>query len=217
MHHALAQFPAGSISAPFVTGMQHAPAIKLRSSFHSNESIGIVSAPHQLAFGAKIPRVFAVKESGAQRRPRRRKRQASLRSNYRYRLVGGHLGFRTIQVALPEVGSNFVERALLPLFGLGEPKNLALGIQHGALPAHKLLAANLHQLSHELHSCGVKPIDASTVAESGQAYFNLLCGKRAALLSLQSALHCNTIRAAIAAPVQRPASTRSTIAPDSPR
>src|ERR1700757_3973775 len=63
-----------------------------------------------------------------------------------------------IPIALSEVIRDFVERALLPLLGLGQPENPMLGIQRGALSALLLLTAYLHELVHDPHSCGVKPI-----------------------------------------------------------
>ena len=41
--------------------------------------------------------------------------------------------FRLIEIALSEVIRDFVERALLPFLGLGQPENPALGIKRGTL------------------------------------------------------------------------------------
>ncbi|MGO8910834.1 MAG: hypothetical protein ACLQDM_16165 [Bradyrhizobium sp.] len=71
----------------------------------------------------------------------------------------------SIEIALPEVERNFVKRALLPLFGFREPKNLTLGIKVRPLSAKIFLAANFNEPVHELHS-RVKPINARTLAES---------------------------------------------------
>jgi hypothetical protein len=70
---------------------------------------------------------------------------------------------------------DLIERPLFPLFGLGKPKNLTLGIQQRALSADKFLAANFDELVHELHSA-VKPIYTITLAESGRKCFNLMYG-----------------------------------------
>jgi hypothetical protein len=63
-----------------------------------------------------------------------------------------------IQIALSEVIRDFVERALFPFLGLGQPENSTLGIQRGALSAHLLLTAYLHEPVHE-PTPAVKPID----------------------------------------------------------
>jgi hypothetical protein len=76
--------------------------------------------------------------------------------------VRSGLRIRVIEVAFPEMERNFVERALLPLFGLGQPKILALAIQHRTLATDIFLAANFDEPLHELHSCGVKPIFQGT-------------------------------------------------------
>jgi hypothetical protein len=70
------------------------------------------------------------------------------------------VGIGAIEVAFPEVERDLIERALFPLFGLCKPENSTFGIQQGALSAHKFLAANFDEFIHELHSCGVKPINA---------------------------------------------------------
>jgi hypothetical protein len=72
--------------------------------------------------------------------------------------VRSDVRIRVTEVAFPEVERNFVERALLPFFGLGQPETLALTVQHRALAADVFLAANFDEPLHELHSCGVKPI-----------------------------------------------------------
>jgi hypothetical protein len=69
------------------------------------------------------------------------------------------LGVGIAEVAFSEVERDLIERALFPLFRLCKPKNFTLGIQQRALSAHKFLAANFDELIHELHSCGVKPIN----------------------------------------------------------
>jgi hypothetical protein len=73
----------------------------------------------------------------------------------------------TLQIAFPEVKRDFVKRALFPLLGLGKPENPVLGIQRGALSTHLLLTAYLHELVHDPHSCGVKPIYGTILAEFG--------------------------------------------------
>src|ERR1700681_2087845 len=94
----------------------------------------------------------------------------------------GRLGIRSFEIAFPEVKRDLVQRALLPFFRLRQPEDLTLGIPQRALAADKLLTANLDQLFHELHSCGVKPICQGrlhgSLAESGPKSFNLLWGKR---------------------------------------
>jgi hypothetical protein len=87
---------------------------------------------------------------------------------------------------------DFVERALLPLFRLGEPENPAFGVERRALPAKGFLAANCHQPVHELHSSRVKPflanqrnrvlkrlsqIPAHIAAQNGTALLSMQCGK----------------------------------------
>jgi hypothetical protein len=64
-------------------------------------------------------------------------------------MSGCGLCIGVIQIALSEMIRDFIERALLPLFGLGQPKNPTLGIQRGALSAHLLLTAYLHEPVHE--------------------------------------------------------------------
>jgi hypothetical protein len=71
----------------------------------------------------------------------------------------GCLGIGAAEVAFSEVERDLIERALFPLFCLCQPENSAFGIQQGALSANKFLAANFDELIHELHSCGVKPIN----------------------------------------------------------
>jgi hypothetical protein len=75
------------------------------------------------------------------------------------RTLMGCLGIGTIKVAFSEVERNLIESPLFPLFCLCQPENPAFGIPQGALSAHKFLAANFDKLIHELHSCGVKPIN----------------------------------------------------------
>ena len=70
--------------------------------------------------------------------------------------VGGS-GMGAVEIAFPEMQSNLVKRALFPLLGLRQPENLALGIQRRPLSADRFEPANLDELFHELHSCGVKP------------------------------------------------------------
>src|SRR5215475_15031270 len=53
------------------------------------------------------------------------------------------------EITFPEVKGDFVERALLPFFGLGQPENSTLGIQRGAFSAHLLLTAYLRKPVHE--------------------------------------------------------------------
>ena len=55
----------------------------------------------------------------------------------------------TLQIAFLEVKRDLVKRALFPFFGLGKPENSTLGIQRGALSAHLLLTAYLHELVHD--------------------------------------------------------------------
>jgi hypothetical protein len=71
----------------------------------------------------------------------------------------GRLGIGTIKVAFSKVECDFIKRALFPHFCLRQPEKFALGIQQGALSAHEFLTANFDKLIHELHSCGVKPIN----------------------------------------------------------
>jgi hypothetical protein len=109
--------------------------------------------------------------------------QSSLR-RYEASLAEGGLRSGHIEVAFSKVERNFIERALLPLFRLRQPKNLTFGIQQGTLAAHKFLIANFDELVHELHSCRVKPINPDIITESGMAvlaFFNRQ--KATALLS----------------------------------
>jgi hypothetical protein len=76
----------------------------------------------------------------------------------------GGLGFGGFEVAFPEVKRDLVKRALLPLFGFRQPEHPALGIPRSALSAHEFLVTDFHQLFHELHSRGVKPIDRRVLA-----------------------------------------------------
>jgi hypothetical protein len=73
-------------------------------------------------------------------------------------------------IAFPEVKRNFIERALLPLFGFCEPEHSTLGIMQRALSAKIFLAADFHELPvHELHSLVkpiAKPVTTLTIAES---------------------------------------------------
>jgi hypothetical protein len=48
-------------------------------------------------------------------------------------LPGRMIAFAT-QIAFPEVESDLVQSALLPLLGLRQPKRPSLGIKRGALP-----------------------------------------------------------------------------------
>jgi hypothetical protein len=73
-------------------------------------------------------------------------------------LTQRRLGPGHIEVALPEVERNFIERALFPLFRFCKPEDLALDIQHSTLPAEQFLVSNFDEPLHELHSLGVKPI-----------------------------------------------------------
>jgi hypothetical protein len=57
--------------------------------------------------------------------------------------------FRVIEIALSEVIRDFVERALLPLLGLGQPENPALGIKRGTLATNLFLTAYLDEPVHE--------------------------------------------------------------------
>jgi hypothetical protein len=69
------------------------------------------------------------------------------------------------------VKRDLIERTLLPFFGLGEPENATLGIQRGALSAHLLLRAYLHEPVHDPHSC-VKPTYKRSLAEIDRACLN---------------------------------------------
>jgi hypothetical protein len=53
------------------------------------------------------------------------------------------------EITFFEVKGDFVERALFPFFGLGQPENSTLGIQRGTLSAQLLLTAYLHEPVHE--------------------------------------------------------------------
>lgn len=90
--------------------------------------------------------------------------------------MGSRLGFHIFEIAFPEVERDFIERALLPLFCLSQPENLALGIQHGAFSANKFLAANFSELFHELPR-GVKPICFHSLTEFERESLTLLCGE----------------------------------------
>jgi hypothetical protein len=72
--------------------------------------------------------------------------------------MGGGLRVGADEIALSKVRRDLIECALFPLLGLRQPENPALGVVSRALPAHGFLTANLHELVHELHSGGVKPI-----------------------------------------------------------
>jgi hypothetical protein len=54
-----------------------------------------------------------------------------------------------IEIALSEVIRDFVERALLPFLGLGQPENPALGIKRGTLATNLFLTAYLDEPVHE--------------------------------------------------------------------
>ncbi len=69
-------------------------------------------------------------------------------------------------MALPEVMSDLIKRALFPFLGLRQPEHSTLGIQRGTLSAHVFLTANLRELVHDPHSCGVKPICAAELSRS---------------------------------------------------
>jgi hypothetical protein len=84
-------------------------------------------------------------------------------------LTRGVLGIADIEVAFSKMERNLIKRALFPLFRLRQPENLTLGIQQSTLAAYKFLIANFDELVHELHSCRVKPINPSIIAESGPA------------------------------------------------
>lgn len=71
----------------------------------------------------------------------------------------------SFEIAFPEVEHNFVERALLPLFGFCEPEHSTFGIMQRALSAKIFLAADFDEPVHELHPF-VKPIHDLTIAES---------------------------------------------------
>src|SRR5450631_4018136 len=103
----------------------------------------------------------------------------------------GRLGIRTFEVAFPEVKRDLVQRALFPFFRLRQPEDLTLGIPQRALAADKLLTANLDQLFHELHSCGVKPICPNSLTESGRKSLNLLCRCGSFPYRLPPALRCS--------------------------
>ena len=79
-------------------------------------------------------------------------------------LARGGVAFVAVEVAFPEVIGNLIERALFPCFRFRQPEQPAFSIQHGALAAHELLAANFDKLPHELHSRGVKPIYSESIA-----------------------------------------------------
>lgn len=63
------------------------------------------------------------------------------------------LGISPAEVAFPEVERDFVERPLLPLFGLRQPESSAFGIQQSTLAAHEFLVANFDELVHDPHPC----------------------------------------------------------------
>ena len=70
---------------------------------------------------------------------------------------------------------NLIECAPFPLFRLCQPEKPALGVVRCALPSHGFLTANFHELVHELHSNGVKPIYAGILADQRRESLNLLC------------------------------------------
>jgi hypothetical protein len=75
-----------------------------------------------------------------------------------------HRRFDVIEVALSEVIGDFVERALLPFFCLGQPENPALGIKRGTLATYLLLTAYLDEPVHEPSTPqGVKSNDTAAV------------------------------------------------------
>ncbi len=57
--------------------------------------------------------------------------------------------FHVIEITLSEMIRDFVERALLPFLGLGQPENPALGIKCGTLATNLFLTANLDEPVHE--------------------------------------------------------------------
>jgi hypothetical protein len=90
-------------------------------------------------------------------------------------LMGGGPRVDTAEIAPSKVRRNLIECALFPLFRLCQPENPALGVVRCALPAHEFLISNFHELVHELHSNGVKPIYAGILADQRRESFNLLC------------------------------------------
>jgi len=79
--------------------------------------------------------------------------------------MGGGLHVGADAIAFSKMIRDLIECALFPLFGLRQPENPALGIVSRTLPAHRFLAANLHELVHELHSGDVKPTSPRILAE----------------------------------------------------
>jgi hypothetical protein len=92
--------------------------------------------------------------------------------------MGGDPRVGTAEIAFSKVIRNLIKRALFPLFGLCQPENPALGVVRCALPAHGFLTANFHELVHELHSNGVKPIYQAMLPDQWRESLNLMCGKR---------------------------------------
>jgi hypothetical protein len=84
----------------------------------------------------------------------------------------------TLEIALAKVKRDLIECALFPLLGLCQPKHPAFGIQRGALPAHILLAAYLHELVHEPHS-GVKPVNGNRLSRTEAGLSQLTLWKAA--------------------------------------
>src|SRR5262249_36926904 len=90
------------------------------------------------------------------------------------------MGNRTnvgIEIALSEVIRDFIERALLPFLGLGQPENPTLGIRRGALSAHLLLTAYLHELVHD-PTPAVKSIHGGQPSILAGGCLSLQCGNR---------------------------------------
>jgi hypothetical protein len=100
--------------------------------------------------------------------------------------MGGGLRVGVDAIAFSEMKRDLIERALFPLFSLRQPENPALGIVSRTLPAHRFLAANLHELVHKLHSGGVKPTSPRILAESEPESLNFALWKTAVTLSLRS-------------------------------
>ena len=91
-----------------------------------------------------------------------------------------------VEIAFAKVKRDLIEGALFPLLGLCQPKNPAFGIQRGALPAHVLLAAYLHQLVHDPHS-SVKPISGRKLNRIEAGLSQLTLWKAAAFDSCEAA------------------------------
>lgn len=76
--------------------------------------------------------------------------------------MGGRENIGTIEVALAEEISDLVKRALLELLRLRQPENPTLGVERGALPAKRFLAAKLNERIHKPHSLTPIPCRETT-------------------------------------------------------